>query len=82
MVSFMIQSTTPCERDSSTHSMGGRVGPRASLDIVEKKKFCPCREMNPGCQKQVANHFTATCKRKCEMTKMFYIVFSAVKLFQ
>jgi hypothetical protein len=25
------------------------VGPRNSLEIVEKRNICPCRESNPGC---------------------------------
>jgi hypothetical protein len=28
--------------------IGGWVGPRAGLNGVEKRKYCPCREFNPG----------------------------------
>jgi hypothetical protein len=39
---------TPRERACSTHSIGGWVGPTASLDAVEKRKILHCRESDPG----------------------------------
>jgi hypothetical protein len=39
---------TPRERAPCTHWIGGLVGPRSSLDTVEKRNICPCREPNPG----------------------------------
>jgi hypothetical protein len=36
------------ENASCTHRIGGSVGPRPSLGIVEKRNICPCRESNPG----------------------------------
>jgi hypothetical protein len=39
----------PSERVAGTHSTGGWVGPRASLDAVEyRTTSSPCREWNPG----------------------------------
>jgi hypothetical protein len=39
----------PCGKSPGTHWVGGKVGPRASLDAVEKIKISgPCREFNPG----------------------------------
>jgi hypothetical protein len=38
------------QRAPDTHWIGGRVGPRARLDTVAKRKnplVAPCREMNP-----------------------------------
>jgi hypothetical protein len=32
-----------------THWIGGRVGPRAGLDAMEKRKILPYRGSNPGC---------------------------------
>jgi hypothetical protein len=44
---------TPGKRPSGTHRTGGWVGPRASLEAVEKKKIpCPCQELShshPAC---------------------------------
>jgi hypothetical protein len=34
---------TPGERDSSTHCSRGRLGPRAGLNTIGKRKLCPCR---------------------------------------
>jgi hypothetical protein len=33
---------TTGERDPGTHWIGGWVGPRASLDVLVKRKFHPC----------------------------------------
>jgi hypothetical protein len=42
---------TSWERAPGTHWTGGWVGPRAGLDIVEKRKIsCHYRESNPGRQ--------------------------------
>jgi hypothetical protein len=40
---------TPGERVSGTHWIGGRVGPRAGLDYMEKRKFLtlPGLELRP-----------------------------------
>jgi hypothetical protein len=40
---------TPCERAPGTHWKGGWVGPRSSLDDMEKKKFLtlPGLELQP-----------------------------------
>jgi hypothetical protein len=38
----------PGERAPNTHWLGGWVGPRAGLDVVEKTKILHCREANPG----------------------------------
>jgi hypothetical protein len=38
----------PAEKASSTHWIGGWVGPRAGLDAEEKRKILQCRESNPG----------------------------------
>jgi hypothetical protein len=32
---------------SGTHCIGGCVGPRACLDVMERRKIFPCRESNP-----------------------------------
>jgi hypothetical protein len=41
------QAVTPGERILSTYSTGGWMGPRASLDAVEKRKISyPCQELN------------------------------------
>jgi hypothetical protein len=39
----------PCEIVPGTHWIRGWVGPRASLDIVDKRKSCSCQVSNPGC---------------------------------
>jgi len=40
---------TPRERDPGTHWIGGWVGPRASLDMVLKRKIpSPCQALNPN----------------------------------
>jgi hypothetical protein len=50
-VSGQLQVTAnlpPGERNRGTYLIGCRVGPRASQDVVAKKKSpCPCRELNP-----------------------------------
>jgi hypothetical protein len=39
----------PTEKATGTHCIGSWVGPRPSLDIIERRKiFWPCRESNPG----------------------------------
>jgi hypothetical protein len=38
----------PGERALGTHWIVGWVGPSVSLQAVEKTKFCPCQESNPG----------------------------------
>jgi hypothetical protein len=43
---FTPRETAPC-----THWVGGWVGPRASLDTMEKRRIsCPCQELNPSHQ--------------------------------
>jgi hypothetical protein len=32
-----------------TRWIGGWVGPRAGLDVVDKRKIFHCQEWNPGC---------------------------------
>jgi hypothetical protein len=39
---------TPGKAAPSTHWIGDWVGPRVSLDAVEKRKILHCRESNPG----------------------------------
>lgn len=39
---------TPGERACDAHWIGGWVGPRISLDIMEKRKILHCWESNPG----------------------------------
>jgi hypothetical protein len=42
------QKVHPWEKNPSTHLTGGWVGPRVSLDAVEKRKIpSPCQESNP-----------------------------------
>jgi hypothetical protein len=36
------------KRAPGTHWIGGSVGPRAGLDVMEKRKILPCRDANPG----------------------------------
>jgi hypothetical protein len=43
------------ERAPSTHWIGDRVGPRASLDAVEKRRILSCHELYPG---RLARHYT------------------------
>jgi hypothetical protein len=38
---------TPREIAADNHWIGGWVGPRAGLDVVEKRKILRCREINP-----------------------------------
>jgi hypothetical protein len=42
-------ASTPGEQPPLPFWIGGWVGPRASLDAVEKRKILPCREKNPEC---------------------------------
>jgi hypothetical protein len=42
-----VVSLTPRPLYSGTLWIGSRVGPRASLVTVMKRKTCPCRESNP-----------------------------------
>jgi hypothetical protein len=38
---------TPGKGASSTHCIGGWVGPRAGMNVMEKRNIsCPCREEN------------------------------------
>jgi hypothetical protein len=37
---------TPGKRAPGTHRIGGWLGPRAGLDVMEKRGCCPCRESN------------------------------------
>jgi hypothetical protein len=49
LISFTVRLLYP--RGNSpyrTHWKGGRVGPRASLDAVNRNISCPCLESNPG----------------------------------
>jgi hypothetical protein len=46
-----VAASRPCrfipgEGSAGTHSIGDRVGPRAGLDAVEKRKILHCRESN------------------------------------
>jgi len=52
MISFIHQPLYPGGKSSSTHWIGGWVGPRANLDMVVKRKD-PC-----FCQKSNAHHPT------------------------
>jgi hypothetical protein len=39
---------TPRERAPGTQWIGGWVGPRTGLEVVEKRNIFPCRQSNPG----------------------------------
>jgi hypothetical protein len=47
MVSFTSRPLYPGERALSTHWIGGRVGPRAGLDALEKRKILPLPGIEP-----------------------------------
>jgi len=51
-VVFLVQAmkvALPLGKNTSTHWIGGWVGPRASLDVLEKIKIpCPYKDLNPG----------------------------------
>jgi hypothetical protein len=51
---------TPEERAPGTHSIGGWVGPRASVDDVEKRKFLILLglELDPSVVQPVASRYT------------------------
>jgi hypothetical protein len=50
---------TPMERASSTHWIGGWVGPRVSLDMVVKRKIpSQCQDSNPLIIQPVAQCYT------------------------
>jgi hypothetical protein len=40
-------ASRPCRFTAGTHWIGGWVGPRTGLDVVEKRKSCPCLDSNP-----------------------------------
>jgi hypothetical protein len=39
---------TRWEKFHDTHCTGGQAGPRAGLEVMEKRKSYLCRESNPG----------------------------------
>jgi hypothetical protein len=41
-----IPTTLPCRKPPSTHFIGGCMGLRGGLDILEKEMSCPCQESN------------------------------------
>jgi hypothetical protein len=43
-----LAALPPGERTAGTIWVGGTVKPKAGLDAMEKRKFCPCHELNPG----------------------------------
>jgi hypothetical protein len=47
MVSFTPGRFTPGEIASGTHWIGGWVGPRASLDVMEKREIFPLSGIEP-----------------------------------
>jgi hypothetical protein len=49
---------TPGERGPGTHWIGGRVGPRAGLNDVEKKKFLSLPRLDPSVVQPVASRYT------------------------
>jgi hypothetical protein len=49
MVSFMPLRFTSRVRAPGIYCIGGWMDPRVGLDTMEKKKSCPCRELNPYC---------------------------------
>jgi hypothetical protein len=49
------QALGPCCLTPGIHWIGGWVGPRAGLNIMEKRKICHCREPNSG---RIARRYT------------------------
>jgi hypothetical protein len=51
---------TPRERTPGTHWIGGWVCPRAGLNAVKRRIFCPCWESNPNSSavQPVAHRYT------------------------
>jgi hypothetical protein len=52
MKQYSLRGCSVCitliETAAGTHCIGGWVGPRAGLDVMEKRKIpCPCLELNP-----------------------------------
>jgi hypothetical protein len=42
------------EKAPDTHWIGGSVGPRAGMDVMEERKvLIPCRKSNPGRQARI-----------------------------
>jgi hypothetical protein len=61
VVSFTPRPLYPWNRAPGTHWIGGWVGPRASLDDVEKKKFIEfigTRTPTPSVVRPVASRYT------------------------
>jgi len=53
---------TSGKRALDTHFVGSWVGPRASLDMVVKRKnLCPCQESNPDCPVLILHKFIDCC---------------------
>ena len=49
VVSFTSRPIEPRGNRPNTHSIGGLVGPKTSLDVLQKKIMsCSCREWNLG----------------------------------
>jgi hypothetical protein len=48
VVSFTLLPLYSRGKSPGTHWIGGRVGPRVSLDVAEKRKILHCRKSNPG----------------------------------
>jgi hypothetical protein len=51
-----LHRLTPEEIAPGTHWIGWLVGPKAGLDVVKKKKICPCWESNPAVQSLISRY--------------------------
>ena len=68
VVNFTSESLYPRKRTPGTHQREGWMGPRAGLDVSEKRKICyPCPESNPRLSSPYPSNYTdCTGSVKCK----------------
>jgi hypothetical protein len=60
----------PWERAPGTYWIGSWLGPRTSLDVVERRKiFCPCWESNPS---HPASNLVSTLTEKLKIIELMF----------